>query len=171
MRFNTMLDGRKNGTEQTEKQDACTWVVVRRIARANIIVKNQAKGKVREQKETRVVAKTELEKRGHHVKGVVICWGVSIRGGVPVDILSVPRLPLRLHSLAASRTGSKRLALEVAEDAGADIGACAGTGERSSPPPPRDVEREGRGAAEEVVERRRPGSARSVGREKRAAGS
>ena len=100
------------------------------------------------------------------MKGVVKCWGVSIRGGVPVDILSVPRLPLRLHSLAASRTGSNRLALDVAEnaDAGADMGACAGTGERS---PPRDVEREGRGAAE-VLERRRPGSARSVGREKRA---
>ena len=62
MRFNTMLDGRKNGTEQTEKQDACTWVVVRKIARANIIMKNQAKGKAREQKETRVVAKRELEK-------------------------------------------------------------------------------------------------------------
>lgn len=93
-----------------------------------------------------------------------------MRGGVPLDMLSVPRLPLRLHSLAASRTGSKRLALEVAEeaDAGADMGACAGTGERS--PPPRDVEREGCGAAAEVRERR-PGSARSVGREKRAAGS
>jgi hypothetical protein len=43
-------------------------------------------------------------------------------------LLSVPRLPLRLHSLAASRTGSKRLALEEDEedaetDAGADIDA------------------------------------------------
>lgn len=43
-------------------------------------------------------------------------------------LLSVPRLPLRLHSLAASRTGSKRLALEEDEedaetDADADIDA------------------------------------------------
>jgi hypothetical protein len=83
-----------------------------------------------------------------------------------VDMLSVPRLPLRLHSLAASRTGSKRLVREVEEDAeaGADIGACAcaGTGELS--PPPRDVGGERRG----VVERSKLGSARSDGCEKRA---
>ena len=92
-----------------------------------------------------------------------------MRGGVPVpvDILSVPRLPLRLHSLAASRTGSKRLVREFEEDdaeAGADMGACAcaGTGEQS--PPPRDVGGERRG----VVERSRLGSARSDGCEKRA---
>jgi hypothetical protein len=75
-----------------------------------------------------------------------------MHGGVPVDILSVPRLPLRLHSLAASRTGSKRLAREVEEEEAAeaetdtDIGACAGTGELS--PPPRDVEGERCGAVE-----------------------
>ena len=90
-----------------------------------------------------------------------------MRGGVPVDMLSVPRLPLRLHSLAASRTGSKRLAREVEEDAEAgadmDMDACAGTGELSRtpppPPPPRDAEEEGRGVVMDVVERRRLGSA------------
>src|SRR5229473_1356915 len=37
------------------------------------------------------------KKGSSHEKEVVKRWGVSIRGGVPVDMLSVPKLPLRLH--------------------------------------------------------------------------
>jgi hypothetical protein len=60
-------------------------------------------------------------------------------------MLSVPKLPLRLHSLAASRTGSKRLVREDEEVEDVTEGTCAGTtGEPSPPPapPPRDVEGE-----------------------------
>ena len=71
-------------------------------------------------------SRTRTKKKGgsFHQKEVVKRLGVSIRGGVPVDMLSVPRLPLRLHSLAASRTGSKRFAREEdKEDAEADADA------------------------------------------------
>lgn len=68
--------------------------------------------------------KYHKQKRGggsFHQKEVVKRFGVSIRGGVPVDMLSVPRLPLRLHSLAASRTGSKRFAREEEREADAEV--------------------------------------------------
>jgi hypothetical protein len=110
---------RRDETRQRadEKQDVCVWVVVEEeIARH----RHHHQIKTRERKReryTRVVPEPKKKGWSFHQKDVVKRLGVSIRGGVPVDmLLSVPRLPLRLHSLAASRTGSKRLAREEDEE-------------------------------------------------------
>jgi hypothetical protein len=89
---------------------------------------NQNRGE-KKRGEREIPESHQNQKKGgsFHQKDVVKRLGVSIRGGVPVDmLLSVPRLPLRLHSLAASRTGSKRLAREEDEDAETDADADMG---------------------------------------------
>ena len=90
------------------------WVVEGEIARH----RHHHQIKTGERKREVYQSRTRTKKRGSfRQKDVVKRLGVSIRGGVPVDmLLSVPRLPLRLHSLAASRTGSKRLAREEYEE-------------------------------------------------------
>ena len=96
----------------------------RRDSAAPTSSSNQNRGEKKKQRYTRVVPEPKKKGRSFHQKDVVKRFGVSIRGGVPVDmLLSVPRLPLRLHSLAASRTGSKRLAREDEEDTDADADA------------------------------------------------
>jgi hypothetical protein len=121
-------DGRTDGTRQRadEKQGECVSVGRRRDSAAPTSSSNQNRGGKREREGGIYQSRTRTKKKGgsFHQKGVVKRLGVSIRGGVPVDmLLSVPRLPLRLHSLAASRTGSKRFAREDDEDAETDADA------------------------------------------------
>jgi len=119
-----VLDGGRltEGTRQRadKKQDECgsVGVVEEGIARHRHHHQNKTGEREREGY-TRVMP--DPKRRSFHQKDVVKRLGVSIRGGVPVDMLSVPRLPLRLDSLAASRTGSKRLVREEnKEDAETD---------------------------------------------------
>lgn len=117
-----MLEGgkRTDGTGQRadKEQDECVGSSRRRDSAAPTSSSNQNRG----EKKREIPESYQNQKKGSFHQ-VVKRLGVSIRGGVPVDMLSVPRLPLRLHSLAASRTGSKRLAREDEEDAETDADA------------------------------------------------
>jgi len=111
----------RDETEQTKTRMRVGGSSRRRDSAAPTSSSNQNRG---EKKREREQSRTRTKKKGNHfIRDVVKRLGVSIRGGVPVDMVSVPRLPLRLHSLAASRTGSKRLAREEEEDTDADMDA------------------------------------------------
>ena len=94
------------------------WVVVVEEEIARHRDRHQIRTRERKRQGERGIPESyQNQKRGSfRQKDVVKRLGVSIRGGVPVDMLSEPRLPLRLHSLAASRTGSNRLAREEDEE-------------------------------------------------------